>query len=243
MKLFTSSKPMPLLRQCTSLVYLCLLGCDRVRVEPPSFQGGPLNASPLPGLFAPASVATSASGSTSNSTSNSKLNAGDAGTAPDASVDTPELNPKDAALPQTKARPSTDSPLVQGRARALFNAIQRDDPSLAMPFFFPKEAYEQVKAIQNPAADWKARLVHAFERDIHTLHARIGEADTFDRLEVPEPRTGWVNEGEEGNRLGYFRVYGSKLHFKHGANEAAIELKSLISWRGEWFVVHLSGFK
>ncbi len=62
-------------------------------------------------------------------------------------------------------------------------------------------------------------------------------------LEVPEERGRWVEPEEEYNRIGYFRVFGSKIRYEQGGREHTIELKSLISWRGEWYIVHLSGFK
>jgi hypothetical protein len=128
----------------------------------------------------------------------------------------------------------------------LWAAIVKDEPGLAMPFFFPLDAYEQVKDVADPSADWKHRLVAAYERDIHALHARLGaQAATahFLGLEVPEARARWVEPGEEWNKLGYYRVFGSKLRYEIGGDSDAFEIKSLISWRGEWYVVHLSAIK
>jgi hypothetical protein len=53
-----------------------------------------------------------------------------------------------------------------------------------------------------------------------------------------------MKPGKEGNRLGYFRVLRSTLRFRLvNGTERAFELTSLISWRGEWYVVHLHGFE
>jgi hypothetical protein len=148
---------------------------------------------------------------------------------------------------QTTERPRSDSAKLHARAQALLAALSSDTPDAALPFFFPSEAYVQVKAIAHPEADWKRRLVAAFARDIHALHKRVAANATFVALEIAEPRVRWVEPGEEGNRIGYYRVYGAKLRYRSGPGTQAIEdfleLKSLISWRGEWFVVHLSGFK
>jgi hypothetical protein len=52
-----------------------------------------------------------------------------------------------------------------------------------------------------------------------------------------------MKPGKEGNRVGYFRVLRSKLRIGlPEGRERTLELTSLISWRGEWYVVHLSGF-
>ena len=147
-------------------------------------------------------------------------------------------------LPQTKARPEDDTAELRARAQALWEGIQNDDPDRAMAFFFPRSAYEQVKALADPARDWRYRLVAHYKRDIHLAHQKLGREATaarFAGLEVgPHPR--WVEPGEEGNKLGYYRVYGSRLRFTVEGQERSIEITSLISWRGEWYVVHLTGF-
>jgi hypothetical protein len=150
-------------------------------------------------------------------------------------------------LPQTRDKPPPSSPAFEKRTAALWDAVVRDEPALAMPFFFPLDAYEQVKDVGDPAADWKRRLVAAYERDIHALHARLGDASKTARLvtlDVPDGRARWVEPGEEWNKLGYFRVFGSRLRYEvDGGGTDAFEIKSLISWRGEWYVVHLSAIK
>jgi hypothetical protein len=147
-------------------------------------------------------------------------------------------------LPQTRDEPESDSASLAARGEALFEAIQNDDPDRAMGAFFPRAAYEQVKAITNPASDWKYRLVANFKRDIHVAHFALGRKSTackFISLD-PGPSPRWVEPGEEGNKLGYFRVYGSKLRYSIDGQPRTIEVTSLISWRGEWYVVHLAGF-
>jgi hypothetical protein len=149
-------------------------------------------------------------------------------------------------LPQTHDRPEPSGEAFDARVRALFDGIARDDVAHAMPFFFPLPAYAQVKAIANPAADWKARLVAHYARDIHALHAKLGPNAAHARFlgaDVPMDRARWVDPGEEYNRIGYFRVYGTKLRGEVDGAPISIDVTSLISWRGEWFVVHLTGVK
>lgn len=123
-----------------------------------------------------------------------------------------------------------------------------NDPEIAdAPVFFPVEAYEQVKDIKSPAADHKSRLRKAFARDVREYHKEIGpnpEAAKLLGIEVDEKRLKWMKPGSEGNKLGYWRVTRSKIRYANAAGEEkTLELTSLISWRGEWFVVHLHGFK
>ena len=64
------------------------------------------------------------------------------------------------------------------------------------------------------------------------------------RLDVPEAKAKWMEPGSEGNKLGYDRVLDSKLVFqREDGKESKLDVKSMISWRGEWYVVHLAGFK
>lgn len=149
-------------------------------------------------------------------------------------------------LPQTKDKPPATSPALDQRAATLWDAIVHDDPDRAMPFFFPVTAYAQVKDVSNPASDWRARLVSAYKRDIHGLAKRLGKnADQAKlvRLDVQDERAKWVEPQEEWNKIGYYRVYGTKLVYELDGKERSFEISSLISWRGEWYVVHLTGFK
>ena len=169
----------------------------------------------------------------------------DAGRAlpPDAGAPSGEESGK---LPQTRARPEPSGDPFDARVRALFDGIAQDDVAHAMPFFFPLSAYVQVKGIANPAADWKARLVAHYARDIHALHASLGPNAArarFVAADVPMDKARWVEPGEEYNRIGYFRVYGTKLRGEIDGAPVTIDVTSLISWRGEWFVVHFTGVK
>jgi hypothetical protein len=149
-------------------------------------------------------------------------------------------------LPQTHDVPHAAGAPFEARVAALWNAIVTDDADAALPAFFPLGAYKQVKDIPDPASDWKHRLVAAYARDIHALHARLGtNADSAKLvgLDVPEARGRWVEPGEEYNKIGYYRVFGSKLRYEAGGEARSFDVKSLISWRGEWYVVHLSAIK
>lgn len=166
---------------------------------------------------------------------------------PDEGAVPPLTGPDGKPLPQTEEKPSLRSKSWEKRVKLLFRAIQTDDPKVAMPAFFPVSAYEQVKAIPGPAADWRGRLVTAFERDIHAAHKEMGNgamSATLVGMDVLEDKAKWMPPGGEGNKVGYYRALGSKLRYLDGGGGAkAIEVTSLISWRGEWYVVHLKGFK
>jgi hypothetical protein len=169
--------------------------------------------------------------------------AASASAAPDASL----RDGAGAPLPQTEDRPSAQSAAFLRRMELLVRAIEADDAKLAHDAFFPLVAYEQVKAIAKPALDHEKRLLAAFARNVHEYRRELGrdaEGVRFLRVEVPDEKVKWMKVGAEGNRVGYFRVLRSRLVVATAAGkEKSFELTSMISWRGEWYVVHLHGFK
>ena len=211
------------------------------RDEPPSAVGLDGAVAPLPppiaGSAAPGPGSPSAAPNTSTVASAASATS---------AVATADTGPDPGSLPQTKDKPEASGAAFDARVAALWDAIVKDEPDRAMPFFFPVTAYEQVKGIPNPASDWRRRLVAAYKRDVHALHKRLGEHATdakFVRADVPQDRARWVEPNEESNTLGYYRVYGTRLAYEVDGKERTLEVTSLISWRGEWYVVHLSGFK
>lgn len=149
-------------------------------------------------------------------------------------------------LPQTTDRPNALAPAFVSRMRILFDAIREDNPSNANSTFFPLMAYRQVKAVARPERDWQYRLVRAFESDIHEYHKKLGrdaaQASLLD-VHVHEERARWMKPGTEGNKLGYWRVLRSEMSVRDARGRTLeLEITSLISWRGEWYVVHLNGF-
>jgi hypothetical protein len=164
-----------------------------------------------------------------------------------AAAQVPLLDASGKPLPQTDARPTISSASFQARMELLARAIASGDADLALPAFFPEVAYAQVKDIPKPERDWAARLVRAFRRDIAEYHQKLGPRapkTTFAGVKVAEARAKFMQPGSEGNRVGYYRVLRSSLALRlPSGEERSFELTSMISWRGEWYVVHLHGFK
>jgi hypothetical protein len=141
-------------------------------------------------------------------------------------------------LPQTRARPSGTDPAFQARMALLWQAVVTGHVAVALPAFFPLSAYKQVKALANPASDWQHRLLAQFDADIERVHASVGSAATLVSVNVPDGRATWVNPGVEVNKIGYWRVYNSAMTYRSGGRLQSFTIMSLISWRGEWYVVH-----
>lgn len=149
---------------------------------------------------------------------------------------TRDASPALAPLP----RPSAAS--AQQPASLLFQAIVQDDPALVETFFFPRDAFVQLKAIQRPELYWD-KLHKRFQADIHALHRATPELAraSFVRLELTA-RGGYVRPGEEGNKLPYWAARHAWLHYRADGQPRKLEVRVLISWHDRWYVIHLSEF-
>ena len=149
-----------------------------------------------------------------------------------------------ASQHQTHVRPPAHGALFRAEMTDLWAGVVSGRPHLAMPAFFPLVAYEQVKAIANPAADWHNRLVAEFRADVIDAHHLIGGAArsaTLVRVVVPELQSGWIDPGVCSNGVGYWHVAGARVVYRAGGQVRSFGIASLISWRGHWYVVHLGG--
>lgn len=243
-----------------SLASLCLLtaaGCLRDRPgPPPAASTAVASPAPLDSTTIRVELAPEPDARPTSSATPSAVTPAPPVSAPPAEPSRPDLAPvaeprlrddDGKLLAQTEEEPSSTDPLFVHHARLLYEAIVADDPSIAMPFFFPVEAYEVVKDIAKPERDWKYRLVRNFERDIHDYHRKLSagaSSSDFIELAVPTEKATWMKPGSEGNRLGYYRVLRARLRYRDGADkERELPITSLISWRGVWYVVHVNGFK
>lgn len=144
-------------------------------------------------------------------------------------------------LPQTRAYPRNNDPLFLTHIKELVAAAASDRPSLALSAFFPLNAYIQVKAISDPVTDWHVRLVADYGVDIGIVHRELGpdaKAAKFLSVSIPSDAL-WVKPGVEYNKGSYWRVYGTTVYCTVGSHIRHFEITSMISWRGEWYVVHL----
>jgi hypothetical protein len=149
-----------------------------------------------------------------------------------------------AGLHQTRALPAAHGAVFQGEMTDLWAGVVSGRPDLAMSAFFPLVAYEQVKAIADPAADWRDRLVAEFRADVLAAHDLIGRAVRNARLVrvvVPEQQAGWIDPGVCYNGVGYWHVAGARVVYQLAGQERSVGIASLISWRGRWYVVHFGG--
>lgn len=244
-------------RSAPAVALVALLGCSAVRPPAVSDDADDLARAPLPGAHAPepspaVAVAPARASEPSpappaNAAPSVPVNAGvPAPSATGPLVPPLNLGPVGSVTTSPEERPLDDGPELQAKGKLLWQAIVDDTPEVAASFFFPKEAYVHVKAAKNPEGDWRWRLWKHFERDLHALHKSQGQAlakATFKGLRIPPKRPHWAAPGNEYNRLGYWRAYGSQLTYELRGRERHVPISSLISWKSQWYVVHMTGFR
>ena len=144
-----------------------------------------------------------------------------------------------AAAPQTTAVPKTSSTAFRNATHDIWLAITTGNPDYAKPAFFPEKAYEQVKAIADPAADWENRLWYDFTLDLAAVHRLVRPGATLTKVVVPAQYAQWIPEGACYNSIGYWHVPGSRVVYRQDGTTYSFGLASFISWRGDWYLVHL----
>jgi hypothetical protein len=153
------------------------------------------------------------------------------------------IPPPPAGLPQTQELPSASTQVFANEMTDLWTAIVTGNTSVAIQSFFPLSAYQQVKAISDATADWNSRLVGDYVLDIQAAHSFLRPNAAIAQLVqviVPSPQyAAWISPGGCYNKVGYWHVPGSRLVYRVDGQLRSIGIASLISWRGQWYVVHL----
>jgi hypothetical protein len=146
-------------------------------------------------------------------------------------------------LPQTMDFPSSTTPAFTSEMAALWQGVVSGSVTPALPAFFPRSAYVQLKTgLADPGGDWQNRLVADYALDIGAAHALLGpdpSAATFVSVSVPEQYGHWIPAGVCDNGIGYYEVANSRVIYTLGGVTHSFGIASMISWRGTWYVVHL----
>jgi len=146
--------------------------------------------------------------------------------------------PGAGALPQTRAFPSTHSAAFRDAMQDLWLAVTTGNARLALPAFFPRAAYQKLKAIYDPTADWDDRLWYDFTLDVSAAHRVVDPDARLVRVIVAGYDAAWVYPGICANSIGYWHVSGARVVYREHGQERSFGVASLISWRGVWYVVH-----
>jgi hypothetical protein len=139
----------------------------------------------------------------------------------------------------TELPPLTSADLSE-RAAQLFEAIKTGKPELGDAFFFPREPFLTLKDVDDPGR-YHAQLVSAYHHNIRDLHK---SRKSWDGAElrgvelVEKPKR--VPPGREWNKIGYFRTKGARMEYEIQGHRRFIEVHTVISWDGRWYVTHLA---
>ena len=206
--------------------------------DPPARLSAPLASS------SPASVATNWVDASAPDDASVLSDASDVDASLDASApDAPEPQAARPYVKDNKVLPPLESEELTLRAKKLFDAIVKNDPALGESFWFPKEPFIPLKDVKGPDKYWD-NLHATYARDINKLHRK---RKSWDGAEFVSFKVGstpkWVPPGEEANKIGYYRSFRGKLTYRIDDKNSTLDVHTIISWQGEWFITHLSKFK
>jgi hypothetical protein len=140
--------------------------------------------------------------------------------------------------------PSSTDPVFLAKIHEFWRAVVDGQPSEALGAFFPVTAYIQVKNESYPADDWRYRLLAHYDQAIETLHAQVVSEPrpvVFTGVTVPSAAE-WILPGVEFNKGSYWRVLYSTVDYTAGGVAHTLPIISMISWRGEWYLIHILSF-
>jgi len=126
----------------------------------------------------------------------------------------------------------------------LWTAIVNDSADSALGVFFPQSAYLQMKTgvLPDPASDFADRLIAFYRLDIPAYHQALGpDASSATLLSVSASAAdaAYIPPGACENKIGYWHLPGARFVYQVGGTVQSFGVASLISWRGQWYVVHL----
>jgi hypothetical protein len=151
----------------------------------------------------------------------------------------PVSSPGAARLPQTSTEPSTDDAAFSRAVHDIWLAVSTGNAGYALPAFFPEQAYQQVKAIADPSGDWHGRLWLDFTLDLAAAHKLVEPGATLAKVVVPAQYAQWIPPGACYNSMGYWHLPGARVVYREGGVTHSFGIASLISWRGDWYLIHL----
>lgn len=154
----------------------------------------------------------------------------------------PKPKPDPGALPQTEQLPSASTRAFHAEMASLWAGVRRDSVTAALPAFFPRRAYIQVKRVADPEADYDERLLIDYRLDLAAAHELLGGTGAGARLvdvQVPKSYAHWVEPGACYNGVGYYEVPNARIIYRQHGVVRSFGIASMISWRGVWYVIHL----
>ncbi|MCU0681744.1 MAG: OmpA family protein [Polyangiaceae bacterium] len=220
------------------LFAVCALACS----TPPSSEAGGEGRPPPTPPSAPVAPVAPAPSAPEVVPPEPASSAPSAASAPAASASAAPAPPLD---PSNRVKPPPPGDELAARAAHLFEAVRDDDPPKAADFFFPREPFVPLKDVADGGRYWDTlfRTYKNDVRELHRRHRRELEGASFVGLELGSNPT-WVKPGEEYNKIGYYRTFHARLRYRTAAGaDRSLDVHTLISWQGAWYITHLSPFK
>jgi hypothetical protein len=144
-----------------------------------------------------------------------------------------------AVPPENQAGGQKPDPmLAEAMVRRLFDAIVADDPSLAANAFFPADAFDLVKAMDEPGRYHK-KLTAWFNEDIHLEHDQYPDTAGLEYAGFEPGKCKWMEIHTEGNKLPYWACRYNAFYGKKDDIKRKFELRVMINWGSSWYVTHL----
>jgi hypothetical protein len=144
------------------------------------------------------------------------------------------------AIGQKAPVPAPGMDASKERVALLIEAIRKDKPEIALPLFFPADAFDQVKAIKDPGR-YHRKLVKVYLEDVRALRKGLDDPDNIELVSVELGRQRrWMKRGAEGNNYPYWAMYKAKVTVKDGARTRVLPLRVMINWGDQWYVTHLT---
>lgn len=131
-----------------------------------------------------------------------------------------------------------DASSAEEGARLLFEAIKKDDPTLAADFFFPSAAFDLVKNMDDPS-NLHRKLRAWYEEDIHAEHDRYFETSSMEFESFEMGGCTWKEPLTQGNKLPYWSCRNSRIIVSSGSKKFDYRIRALINWGTRWYVIHL----
>jgi hypothetical protein len=125
---------------------------------------------------------------------------------------------------------------------ALWTGVLSGSAQRALTAFFPVQAYVQAKDEGAAEADWRYRLFGDFAVDLRAARQLLGTNPGRARLlgvRAVASYAHWVPPGTCFNRTGYWELPNARVVYRQDGAVRSFGIASLISWRGQWYVVHL----
>jgi hypothetical protein len=145
----------------------------------------------------------------------------------------------DLPPPPEDALPPTSGDELTVRAQHLLEAIQKDDPDLAVDIMFPRDGWLSVRDAADGGKEWDHRVASPFRRAVHRLsHHHDLERAEFVSIELGK-RMVQATPHRRGWKKPLWLVSGSRITFVVDGHTRSLAIGQMTAWRGAWYVTQM----